>query len=175
MNSPLLLTLRAADFAARAHSRQRRKDEAATPYINHLMEVALLLAQAGARVEVIAAGFLHDTVEDAEVTPEELAREFSEEIAALVMGVTDDKTLERSVRKEQQVERAKSASREIGMIKLADKISNLRALRDTPPISWASDRRAEYVAWAHRVVISLPERDPVLMAEYEKVRAAHSG
>jgi guanosine-3',5'-bis(diphosphate) 3'-pyrophosphohydrolase len=173
MDSGMLLTLRAADFAARAHRRQRRKDEEATPYINHLIEVAFLLGKAGARDVVVAAGYLHDTVEDTSVTADELSTEFSEEIVSLVLAVTDDKSLPKDVRKNLQVEHARTASREVGMIKVADKISNLRALLDAPPANWPMERMREYVNWAHRVVSSLPDPDPFLIGEYESVRERH--
>lgn len=168
-----LLVLKAADFAARAHRKQRRKDEEATPYVNHVIEVAYLLAQAGCEPEVVAAGLLHDTIEDTGVTYEELAGEFGSRIADLVASVTDDKSLPKLVRKEKQVEHARAASADVGAIKTADKTSNLRSIHAAPPAGWSIERRIEYVAWAHRVVTSLPEPNEALMAEYHAARALH--
>ncbi|MBM3753062.1 MAG: bifunctional (p)ppGpp synthetase/guanosine-3',5'-bis(diphosphate) 3'-pyrophosphohydrolase [Acidobacteria bacterium] len=168
-----LLIMKAADFAARAHRRQRRKDEEATPYVNHVIEVAFLLAQAGCDAEVVAAGLLHDTIEDTGVTYDELEVEFGPRIADLVAAVTDDKSLPKQVRKEKQVEHARAASAEIGAIKTADKISNLRSIHSAPPAGWSVERRIEYVAWAHRVVSSLPSPNEALMAEYSAARALH--
>jgi len=168
-----LLVMKAADFAARAHRRQRRKDEEATPYVNHVIEVAFLLAQAGCEAEVVAAGLLHDTIEDTGVTYEELAVEFGPRVADLVAAVTDDKSLPKQVRKEKQVEHARAASAEVGAIKTADKTSNLRSIHAAPPAGWSIERRIEYVAWTHRVVSSLPSPNEALMVEYSAARALH--
>lgn len=165
--------MKAADFAARAHRRQRRKDEEATPYVNHVIEVAFLLAQAGCEAEVVAAGLLHDTIEDTGVTYEELAVEFGPRVADLVAAVTDDKSLPKQVRKEKQVEHARAASAEVGAIKTADKTSNLRSIHAAPPAGWSIERRIEYVAWTHRVVSSLPSPNEALMVEYSAARALH--
>lgn len=167
---PVYLVARAADFAARAHARQQRKD-GETPYINHLTEVAHLLAHAGCEDYVVAAAYLHDTIEDVGVTYETLVAQFGVAIADLVAAVTDDKQLPKAQRKQLQVEHAPHATPEKSALKLADKISNLRSLRDAPPKDWPSERIAGYVDWAHRVVSGLPERNPLLMEQYEAVRA----
>ncbi|MBM3786622.1 MAG: bifunctional (p)ppGpp synthetase/guanosine-3',5'-bis(diphosphate) 3'-pyrophosphohydrolase [Acidobacteria bacterium] len=166
-----LLLMKAADYAARAHSRQRRKDEEATPYINHVVEVGFLLAEARCEVSVVAAGLLHDTVEDTGTTHEELAALFGERIARLVQAVTDDRSLPKAVRKEKQVEHARQATFEVGCIKTADKISNLRSIHVSPPAGWSQDRKLEYIAWADRVVTSLPRRNEHLMIGYRSARA----
>lgn len=166
----LELITRAAYFAAHAHRRQRRKDQEATPYINHLTEVAHLLAEAGCDAETVAAGYLHDTIEDVDITYEMLVDEFGQTIADLVRAVTDDKSLPKMARKEMQVEHAALATEAQAALKLADKISNLRSLRKTPPAGWSEERLAEYVAWAHRVVTSLPHINPVLFEHYEAIR-----
>src|SRR5690242_21150845 len=94
--SDLALILRAASFAARKHSGQRRKGAEAEPYINHPLEVARLIADEGGVDDpaVLAAALLHDTVEDTKTTPAELRSTFGEEIAALVAEMTDDKSLD---------------------------------------------------------------------------------
>ena len=168
-----LLVMRAADFAERAHRKQRRKDAEATPYVNHVVEVGYLLAQAGCDDEVVAAGLLHDTIEDTGVTYAELAGEFGTRIADLVAAVTDDKSLPKQERKERQVEHARDASADVGAIKTADKTSNLRSIHAAPPAGWSMERRVEYVAWAHRVVSSLPEPNEALMIEYHAARSLH--
>ncbi len=166
------LVTRAAYFAAQAHRKQRRKDEDATPYINHLTEVAHLLAEAGCEASIVAAGYLHDTIEDVDVTYEELVAEFGEEIADLVLAATDDKSQPKQVRKEQQVEHAAHATPAQAALKLADKVSNLHSLMNTPPTGWPKERLAEYVAWGHRVVMALPHHNPALMQQYLAVRNA---
>jgi (p)ppGpp synthase/HD superfamily hydrolase len=152
-NGPLLVA-RAADFAARAHAAQRRKGDAQEPYINHLAEVALLLTEAtgGEDAALIAAGWLHDTLEDTATEREELETLFGPDVAALVAEVTDDKSLKKAERKRLQVETAPSKSARARLIKIADKTSNLRAIALSPPAGWDYERRREYVRWAEEVV-----------------------
>ena len=136
---PIQALARAYHFAAARHVHQRRKGEAAEPYMNHLTEVADLVAQAtrGSDPDVLIAAVLHDTVEDTETTLEEIEAAFGERVAELVAEVTDDKSLPKQTRRDLQVEHAAHASRGAQIIKLADKTSNLRALaalgRELPP------------------------------------------
>ncbi len=154
MNEAVLLIARALDFAARKHVDQRRKGEAEEPYINHLAEVANLLAEAtgGEDAVLVAAGLLHDTIEDVGVTHAELAQAFGPEVADLVREVTDDKSLPKQERKRLQVEHAPHKSRRARQLKIADKTSNLRAIRNSPPRDWDEERKREYFDWAKRVV-----------------------
>jgi (p)ppGpp synthase/HD superfamily hydrolase len=144
---------RALDFAARKHAHQRRKGLKAEPYINHLTEVALLLAEvsAGADPPLVMAGLLHDTIEDTETSRGELVEIFGEDVASLVAEVTDDTTLPRDERKRRQVETAPGKSVRARMIKLADKIANLHSIVESPPVGWSGRRKKEYVAWAREV------------------------
>ncbi|MBY0503310.1 MAG: HD domain-containing protein [Bryobacteraceae bacterium] len=166
----LHLVTKAAHYAAQAHAEHRRKNIEATPYINHLAEVAELLASAGLPAFVVAAGYLHDTIEDVEVTYEMLHTEFGVAIADLVLSVTDEKHLPRHARKERQVEHAAIASPETAAIKFADKISNLRSMVKSPPHGWNGARVQEYVTWAHRVVSRLPAPNAYLVLRYEETR-----
>ena len=139
--SDIKLILRAAAFAARKHRDQRRKDAEASPYINHPLELARVLAEVGEVTDsaTLCAALLHDTIEDTDATQEELAREFGAEIAALVVEVTDDKSLAKAERKRQQVEHAAHLSPKAKLVKLADKISNLSdvATRPRPIGHWS--------------------------------------
>lgn len=144
--------LRAACFAAQRHRQQRRKDVAATPYVNHPLEVALILAQAGVEdVDVLVAALLHDTIEDTETNAHEITQRFGERVSGFVLEVTDDKRLPKAERKRRQVESAPGKSDGAKMIKLADKIANLRDLSKSPP-RWTADRMGAYRLWAHEVV-----------------------
>jgi len=122
----IVLISRAWNFAAQRHASQRRKGKAQKPYVNHLAEVAELVATAtdGQDANVVAAAVLHDTVEDTATLPAELTAVFNADIAGLVAEVTDDKSLEKAVRKKLQVEHAAASSRRAKLIKLADKTSN---------------------------------------------------
>jgi len=154
MNQDILLIARALDFAARKHVSQRRKGLAEEPYFNHLAEVARLLAEAtdGEDANLVAAGLLHDTIEDQGVLHEDLVSAFNQDIADLVREVTDDKSLEKDERKRLQVERAPHKSDRAKMLKIADKTTNLRALTQSPPSDWEPERRRAYFTWARDVV-----------------------
>jgi (p)ppGpp synthase/HD superfamily hydrolase len=161
---------RALDFAARRHAAQRRKGIQAEPYVNHLAEVALLLAEAtdGADPGLVAAGLLHDTLEDTVTSRRELAALFGEDAASLVEEVTDDKTLDREARKIQQVLAAPGKTLRARMIKIADKIANLRSIADSPPLGWSSRRKREYIAWARDVVAACGPTNARLEALFEE-------
>jgi hypothetical protein len=168
LNDIMKLT-QAYDFAAREHVHQRRKGEAEEPYMNHLVEVADLVAQAsgGADVELVIAALLHDVVEDQPVSIEQVAAHFGEKVAGLVAEITDDKSLEKAERKRLQVEHAAKASVGAKIVKLADKCSNLRALASSPPADWPADRRSEYLAWARRVVAGCRGASTWLEAQFD--------
>lgn len=144
---------KAYHFAAVRHVAQRRKGEAAEPYMNHLTEVAELVAEAtdAADVELIVAAVLHDVLEDTDTTQHELQARFGARVASLVGEVTDDKSLPPAERKRLQIEAAPHASDGAKLIKLADKTANLRALAASPPLDWDAARRLQYVEWSRRV------------------------
>jgi (p)ppGpp synthase/HD superfamily hydrolase len=162
--------LEAALFAAERHADQKRKGAAAEPYVNHVIEVAHLISTALDEPDdkLIAAALLHDVVEDAGVTEAELTERFGPDVAALVLEVTDDKTLPKSERKRLQIANAPRKSVRAQAIKLADKISNLRSMQSSPPAGWDRQRIEEYVEWATRVVHALPSPNPILKAEFER-------
>ncbi len=151
-------------FAAEKHRNQRRKDAEASPYINHPIALANVLAnEAGIDDErVLIAAILHDTVEDTETTVKELVKRFGQEVADIVLEVTDDKSLAKDERKRLQVTHARSISRRAKLVKLADKICNVRDIADCPPASWSLERRREYISWAASVVDQLRGVHPEL-------------
>ncbi|MBV8823383.1 MAG: HD domain-containing protein [Hyphomicrobiales bacterium] len=152
--SDVSLIMQAADFAARRHAGQRRKGVAAEPYVNHLLEVAALLADAtgGNDAALIAAALLHDSLEDTATEYEEIDARFGPDIAALVAAVTDDKSLPKAERKRRQIESAPNATSRAKLLKIADKTSNVRALIVSPPTNWDLARVVEYIDWAEQVV-----------------------
>jgi (p)ppGpp synthase/HD superfamily hydrolase len=163
--------LAAARFAAEKHAAHRRKGEAEEPYINHLLEVAELIAGSSESLDadLVAAGLLHDTIEDVGVTEKELEQRFGKDVASLVMEVTDDKSLPKEKRKQLQVENAPKKSVRAQTLKLADKISNLRSILASPPTNWNHERQKEYFDWAKRVVDGLSRPNPALKAEFDRV------
>lgn len=149
--------VKAAKFAAEKHKNQRRKDADASPYINHPLALASVLAVEGGieNPDVICASLLHDTIEDTKTTAEELAAIFGDKVTGIVLEVTDDKNQDKAVRKKEQVRHAPHISTEAKLVKLADKICNLRDILTPPPADWSSDRKREYFDWAARVVAGL--------------------
>jgi len=151
---PIRLVSEAADLAARRHNGMARKGRGNEPYINHLAEVANLLATAteGADAELVAAGWLHDSIEDTETTREELAEKFSERVAALVVECTDDMSLPKAERRRRQVVDAPKKSASAKLIKIADKVSNIGARIHDDPTAEERDDLADYTGWAEQVV-----------------------
>jgi guanosine-3',5'-bis(diphosphate) 3'-pyrophosphohydrolase len=162
--------LRAAAFAARKHQHQRRKDAEASPYINHPLEVAAILAEEGGVTDplTLTAAVLHDTLEDTETTPEELAAAFGPAIRDLVQEVTDDKRLPRAERKARQAATAAHLSHQAKLIRIADKIVNVRDVTHHPPTKWDLKRRREYLDWTEAVVAGCRGVSPALEARYEQ-------
>jgi len=153
VKSDLTLLLKALAFAAHKHRDQRRKDRKASPYINHPIALATVLTLEG-RVsdpKILAAALLHDTIEDTRTTYEELREEFGARVAKTVLEVTDNKRLRKHTRKRLQIEHAPGLSRDAKLVKLADKICNVRDLGRHPPVGWNKKRRREYFEWAKRV------------------------
>jgi guanosine-3',5'-bis(diphosphate) 3'-pyrophosphohydrolase len=148
--NPVSIVIAASGFAAHKHRDQRRKGADASPYINHPIAVANVLAnEAGITDPVIlTAALLHDTIEDTDTTPKELETEFGPEIAAIVIEVTDDKSLPKLERKRLQIEHAAHLSTSAKLVKLADKICNVRDMRQSPPVDWSTERKTEYFTWA---------------------------
>jgi GTP diphosphokinase / guanosine-3',5'-bis(diphosphate) 3'-diphosphatase len=162
--APVSIVLAASAFAAHKHRDQRRKGADASPYINHPIAVANVLANEAGITDpaVLAAALLHDTIEDTDTTAEELEAEFGPEIAAIVVEVTDDKALDKPVRKQLQIEHAATLSRPAQLVKFADKICNIRDMSRSPPVDWSFERRVEYFAWAKQVVDQMRGVSPVL-------------
>ncbi|KGX39558.1 HD domain-containing protein [Burkholderia pseudomallei] len=160
-------------FAADKHRNQRRKDHEASPYINHPIALANVLAnEAGVEDErVLLAAVLHDTIEDTETTEQELVRLFGKEVADIVTEVTDDKSLPKAERKRLQVEHAAHISRRAKLVKLADKICNLRDIAKSPPADWSVERKQEYFDWAKDVVDGLRGVHPGLEKLFDEAYA----
>jgi guanosine-3',5'-bis(diphosphate) 3'-pyrophosphohydrolase len=166
----LALVLRASAFAAHKHRNQRRKDVDASPYINHPLTLANVLANEGGVADAVTlcAALLHDTVEDTDTTADELQREFGSAICGVVLEVTDDRALPKAERKRLQIEHAAVISDRAKLVKLADKISNLRDVAMSPPAGWPLERRREYFDWAKAVVDRLRGVHPGLEAIFDE-------
>lgn len=171
--SDLAFVLRAARFAAERHSGQRRKDAAASPYINHPLALAAILAEAGIDDrDVLAAALLHDTVEDTDTTLDEIATAFGAAVAETVAEVTDDKRLPKAERKRLQVVKAPHKSLAAKLVKIADKTVNLRDIASSPPADWPEERQLAYFDWAAEVVAGMRGVDVRLEAMFDAAFAA---
>ena len=173
----LKLLIKALAFAADKHRDQRRENVDASPYINHPISLADILCNEAhvTDVKVICGALLHDTVEDTETTAEELAIEFGQQISGIVMDVTDDKTIkDKQRRKQLQIEHAAHISDSAKLVKLADKISNLRDVANDPPSDWSLERRREYFDWAKRVIDRLRGVHPGLEALFDHAYSARA-
>lgn len=168
------LLLRTILFAAQKHRTQRRKDIQASAYINHPIQVAELLWRLGGirNPDVIQAAVLHDTLEDTDASMEELTREFGQVIAGIVLEVTDDKSKPKPIRKQLQVEHAPFLSTEAKLVKLADKLCNIRDVVEDPPADWPITRRKEYLDWGKAVVDGLRGVHPGLEQAFDEIYQA---
>ncbi|EAY31578.1 HD domain-containing protein [Microscilla marina] len=148
---------KALEFSAFKHKDQRRKGPQNIPYINHPIQVAHVLIETGQayNTNLLIAAILHDTIEDTDTTEEEIKQVFGENVAALVMEVTDDKNLFWEARKQLQIEKSPFASYDAKLLKLADKICNVRDLVINPPDKWSLDRKLEYLQWASDVIAGI--------------------
>jgi len=169
---PIARILSAATFAAERHRDQRRKGKDASPYINHPLALAHLLAASGERdPTLLMAALLHDTVEDTATSFEDIERSFGRDVADIVREVTDDKSLHKAERKRLQIEHAAHLSRRAKLVKLADKICNLHDLGVSPPADWSVQRKREYFDWAKAVVDPMRGVHPGLEALFDREHA----
>ena len=146
MASELRRLTRALAFAAEAHRNHRRKGASQEPYINHLIEVADLVASVeDGDVDVLIAALLHDVLEDTGTGYDELAAAFGERVARIVQENSDDMTLPKPERQRTRLAGISKKSREARLVKFADIISNLRAIAVSPPAGWSNDRRLGYL------------------------------
>jgi guanosine-3',5'-bis(diphosphate) 3'-pyrophosphohydrolase len=161
--------LEALEFAAARHRDQRRKGADASPYINHLIRVTRLLADAGCGADgtLLCAAALHDTIEDTETTAAELERRFGAEVRAIVEEVTDDKRLPKETRKRRQIEHAPHLSHRARQVKIADKIANVEDIVAAPPKGWSLERRRAYIDWGEAVVAGCRGSNAALEARWD--------
>ena len=171
--TPAAALLGALQFAAEKHKHQRRKDPDEVPYINHPIEVAELLSRQGgvSDLPTLQAALLHDTVEDTDTSLEDVAAGFGSEVAQLVAEVSDDKNLEKQRRKELQIEHAPQLSARAKLVKLGDKICNVRDVANDPPQGWSLLRRSDYLDWTEKVVAGLRGTNPALERLYDQTLA----
>jgi guanosine-3',5'-bis(diphosphate) 3'-pyrophosphohydrolase len=165
--------LQVIHFAAKKHRYQRRKGDDQAPYINHPILVALQLAEIAGVTdpEILAGAILHDTLEDTDATAAELETQFGARVRSLVEAVTDDKSLPKQERKQLQIEHAASLSTGAALIKISDKIANLKDIVNSPPAGWSKERQQQYLDWAIAVVDNCPAVNQQLEAHFRETAA----
>lgn len=169
MSNQILLLAEAFNFVTEKHSAQRRKGVVKSPYVNHLAEVANLVAEAtaGQDVNLVVAALLHDAVEDVGVTLDDIRQKFGDDVADIVAAVSDDKSLPKTERKRLQIEHAPHLPPRIQILKIADKIANLRTTISDPPEGWELQRRYDYFIWSKKVVDGCRGASPYLEEKFD--------
>ncbi len=156
-NTELQFFLGALKFASEKHILLKRKDVERTPYIHHPIRVAELICRVGGVYDpaILSAALLHDVLEDTDTNEEELADRFGTEVAGIVKEVSDDKNLDKKTRKELQIQHAPLLTNKAKIIKLADKICNVKDIGSHPPATWDLEERLRYLEWSQNVVAGL--------------------
>jgi (p)ppGpp synthase/HD superfamily hydrolase len=166
---------RALDFAARVHGDQRVPGSG-YPYVVHLTKVAMeamaaCVADPALDANVaIACALLHDSIEDAGVARSQIQAEFGAAIAAGVQALTKDSTVEKSRQMGDSLERIRASAREVWVVKLADRITNL----EPPPAQWSPEKRRAYRAEAQQILDALRGASTLLETRIEEKIAAYA-
>lgn len=159
-------------YAATCHRTQKRKDPVGSPYIFHPTQVMMLLWEVGVTDPVVlAAALLHDTVEDTDATADDIVERFGSDVAGVVAEVTDDKSLPKLERKRLQISHSGDLSQRAKLVKLADKVMNIRDMLEAPPQNWSKLRTGQYIGWASCVVDRLRGAHPELEARFDVLYA----
>ena len=164
----MVQVVRAAYFAGEKHKDQRRSDKEETPYINHPLELASILVDEGdvGEVEIICAALLHDTLEDTNTTFEELVAKFGITVAKIVREVTNNMTLTSAERRIQEAACIPNLSREAKLVKLADKIANIRDISTMPPVSWNIEKKELYFDFSLSIAEQAKDASPKLYSVF---------
>jgi hypothetical protein len=160
-------------FAAEAHRNQRRKGAAQEPYINHLIEVLHLVAQTtdGTDMDTLLAALLHDVVEDTSTSYEDVAANFGERVAKIVRENSDDMSLPKDERRRLRIAAMPLKSRQARLLKIADVISNLRAIAVSPPAGWSADRKLGYLEACRQLVDAARGTDAAIERIFDQTAA----
>jgi guanosine-3',5'-bis(diphosphate) 3'-pyrophosphohydrolase len=171
------LIFKALEFAARRHRTQFRKGLGRSPYINHPIQVAnLLVNEAGEKDPILlSAAILHDVIEDTvnstderQELIDEISEIFGKQVLLVTIEVTDDKTLDKKIRKQLQIDQASFKSVNAKKLKIADKIMNIRDITQDPPVDWSVQRIIEYMDWSEKVVFGLRGVNKILEDKFDE-------
>ena len=173
LNVDLRRLTKALVFAAEAHRNQRRKGAAQEPYLNHLIEVLDLVVQVtdGVDMDVVIAALLHDVVEDTAATHEDVAMNFGERVAEIVRENSDDMSLPKAERRRARIAAIPLKSKEARLVKMADVISNLRAIAVSPPAGWPAERKLGYLQGCRHLVDAARGTDTAIERIFDQTAA----
>lgn len=161
---------KALQYASIKHKGQIRKGRDRAAYINHPIAVANTIINVG-KIEdenTIIAALLHDVIEDTDTTEQDISEAFNSEIAQIVLEVSDDKHLSIEERKALQIKNAPHLSDEAKIIRVADKICNIRDVIDFPPITWNKKRKIIYLNWTRNIVDQIRNTNISLETLFDK-------
>ncbi len=168
MMNHFALLAKSLRLAAQYHAQQQRKSDG-SPYINHLIEVVDMLVNI-AHVQdenELCAAALHDSLEDTEISKEQIVNELGICVLEMVQALTDDKTLSLTARRANMLEQLPTKATSVQRIKLADICSNASAI----PCGWSNERLTEYSVWRDQVAELRNNASPSLYDEYLQRRA----
>ena len=173
MSAEVARLTRALVFAAEAHANQRRKGAAQEPYLNHLVEVLDLVTQAtgGEDTDLLIAALLHDVCEDTAVTQDQLAAAFGDRVLRIVQENSDDMSLPKDERRRKRIADMAKKSLDARVVKIADVISNLRAIVSSPPAGWTADRKLGYLEGCRQLVDAGRGANASLEAVFDRTAA----
>ena len=146
----------ARELARQKHAGMHLFDANRTGMFEHVSQVASLVQELGGSTEMVAAAWLHDIVEDTDVTLAQVKDWFGEEVAILVDGLTDPEEFEAmplEERKQLQAERVRTLPDDVKRIKLCDQLSNVRRIVLKPPTDWSAEKQWVYVQGAHKIAM----------------------
>ena len=165
-------------FATRAHNGQKRKSDKEVDMIFHPYTVAMMIQRAGGSDEAVIAGLLHDVVEDTPYNLDDIKNEFGDNIASVVSEVSEKKELEWEERKQEAMDRIKTASIDGKLVECADKISNLETMynlyEEIGDEIWNSfkrpkDKQKWYYTEMYKAVIENTTEDNILFERYKNI------
>ena len=161
--------LQALEFAAYRHRMDKTKND--EPFINHIINVCTLISVTGEEndEETLIAAALHDTIEKTGTKGSDINFQFGENVFQLVMEVTDHSHENDAEKFRQQLQRVESLSKKARLIKLADKISNVKSLLSFPPEGWDLEKRSLYINWADKIIMALRGTNEKLEAHYDEL------
>ena len=145
--------LKALEYSSIKHKNQTRKGKELEPYINHIIDVINILRENNIKSnKILISAILHDILEDTDTSYEELKTNFGKKIADIVLECSDDKKLSKSDRKILQITETNKKSKKAQIVKIADKISNLKSIQNSVPKDWGVKRILGYIIWSKAVV-----------------------